>query len=206
MICPQCNKEFTATHWTQKYCVKNCYKEYQKKNKKKYMQTDKYKATVLKYRSKNLDKLKKYTSEYQQSDKGIEAIKRYTQSDKGKETIRKYVSTRRKTDPIFKLAADVRKRLRGYLRASKITKTNSTFKMVGCTPEFLKEYLEKKFYSHPITNKPMTWKNHTTYGWHVDHVKPLNKAKTLKAVEKLMYYTNLQPLWAIDNMKKGDKY
>ena len=78
-------------------------------------------------------------------------------------------------------------------------KNNKTFKMVGCTPKFLKEYLEKKF------KQGMTWKNHTVHGWHVDHIIPLSKAKTSEDVEKLMHYTNLQPLWAKDNIIKKDK-
>ena len=51
----------------------------------------------------------------------------------------------------------------------------------------------------------MTWKNHTIDGWHIDHIIPLSSAKTSKDVEKLMHYTNLQPMWAIENIKKSDK-
>ena len=78
-----------------------------------------------------------------------------------------------------------------------MAKTNTTFKIVGCTPEFLKEYLEKQFILG------MTWKNHGFYGWHIDHIIPLSKAKTLKDFEKLCHYTNLQPLWAEENLKKS---
>ena len=85
-------------------------------------------------------------------------------------------------------------------------RTNKTFVMVGCTPEFLKKHLEKQFHRHPDTHQPMNWKNHTVHGWHIDHIKPLNKAKTIKAVEKLSHYTNLQPLWATENWKKGGRY
>ena len=92
-------------------------------------------------------------------------------------------------------------RLIGFLRRRNMRKTNRTFKMVGCTPEFLKEYLEKKF-------KPgMTWKNHTTRGWHIDHKIPLSLAKTSEDIErlKLMHYTNLQPLWSVENIRKSNK-
>jgi len=199
---------------------------------KKYQQTDKYKEAVKKYQQSDkgkevvkkhqqTDKYKEALKRYQQSEKGkkegLEARKKYRQSDKGKaankkvyekrhskglisEYARKYEKERRKTDPIFKLTADVRHRLIIFLKASKMRKTNSTFKMVGCTPEFLKEYLEKQF-------KPgMTWQNHGVHGWHIDHTIPLASAKTPEAIEKLMHYSNLQPLWAIENIKKGDKY
>jgi hypothetical protein len=92
-----------------------------------------------------------------------------------------------------------------FLKSKNIKKTNKTFKMVGCTPEFLKEYLEKQFYPHSKTKEPMTWKNNTIRGWHVDHIKPLASAKTMEGIEKLMHYTNLQPLWAEENLKKSNK-
>ena len=77
--------------------------------------------------------------------------------------------------------------------------------MVGCTPEFLKEYLEKQFYPRLITSEVMTWKNHGFYGWHIDHIIPLDRAKTLEDIEKLCHYTNLQPLWMEENIKKSNK-
>ena len=78
-------------------------------------------------------------------------------------------------------------------------KTNTTFAMIGCTPKFLKEYLEKQF-------EPwMNWKNHTRKGWHIDHITPLSSAKTPKALEKLMHYTNLKPLRGTENIKKGNR-
>ena len=51
----------------------------------------------------------------------------------------------------------------------------------------------------------MTWKN---YGkWHIDHIKPfasfdLTEPKQQKLV---CNYKNLQPLWAKENLSKGDK-
>mgnify|MGYP002132731409 FL=1 len=50
----------------------------------------------------------------------------------------------------------------------------------------------------------MTWDN---YGdWHIDHIIPLNSAQTEEDLYKLCHYSNLQPLWALDNLKKGSKY
>ena len=50
----------------------------------------------------------------------------------------------------------------------------------------------------------MSWDN---YGlWHIDHVKPLCLANDNNELIKLNHYTNLQPLWAEDNIKKNRKY
>ena len=118
--------------------------------------------------------IKKLPKKYQKTPKGIAAAKKVYEKRQSKglinEYAKKYDKERRKTDPIFKLTADVRHRLIGFLKVQNMRKTNRTFKMVGCTPEFLKEYLEKKF-------KPgMTWKNHTRSGWHIDHKSPLSLA------------------------------
>ena len=54
----------------------------------------------------------------------------------------------------------------------------------------------------------MTWENHTPTGWHVDHIIPCAAFDLSKPEEqrKCFHYTNLQPLWAIDNIRKGATY
>jgi len=77
-------------------------------------------------------------------------------------------------------------------------KSNSTTKSLGCTIVELKIYLESKFQPN------MSWDN---YGeWHLDHIKPLASFDLNNPDEyaKACHYTNLQPLWAIDNIKKSD--
>ena len=49
----------------------------------------------------------------------------------------------------------------------------------------------------------MCWENHGE--WHIDHVVPLASAKTEDEIYKLNHYSNLQPLWKIDNLKKSNK-
>ena len=51
----------------------------------------------------------------------------------------------------------------------------------------------------------MSWENHGIHGWHIDHIIPLSSGKTEDEILELFHYTNLQPLWAVDNLKKGGK-
>ncbi len=39
----------------------------------------------------------------------------------------------------------------------------------------------------------------------LSYIVPLSRAKTIDEVYKLCHYTNLQPLWASDNLRKSDK-
>ena len=210
-----------AKETAKKYIQSKRGKEVKKKADKKYSQTERGKEVIKKIGKKNLiffqtneGKLirkiaqtkygqskagQKKKKEYRQSERGKELKRKSSQTDKAKSTTNANKRRRRKSDPLFKLIDNVRGRLGVFLRASKIRKTNRTFTMVGCTPEFLKEYLEKKF-------KPgMTWKNHGKYGWHIDHKLPMSLAMTPEDVEELMHYTNLQPMWATENIKKGNK-
>ena len=70
--------------------------------------------------------------------------------------------------------------------------------MVGCSPEFLKDHIENQF------TEGMSWELMGKY-IHIDHRIPLSSAKSEEEVYKLCHYTNLQPLWAEDNLSKGSK-
>lgn len=112
---------------------------------------------------------------------------------------RKRNKVRRKTDPIYKLKRNLRNRLY-YALMDRPWKKNTHFsKYIGCAMEELKAHIEKQF------QPGMGWHNHTTHGWHLDHVVPLASAKTEQELYKLCHFTNLQPLWALDNIRKADK-
>ena len=87
-----------------------------------------------------------------------------------------------------------------FLKSSNFDKIkNGTFNIVGCTPIELKEHIEKQFL------EGMTWENYGFRGWHIDHIIPLASVDSNDDVYRLSHYTNLQPMWASDNYKKGDK-
>jgi hypothetical protein len=104
---------------------------------------------------------------------------------------------RKDTDPLFKLTMNLRTRIYCAVKSKSWNKRNTTAEILGCDYETVKKHLENQF----IDN--MSWDN---YGrWHIDHIKPLAKAETEEELYKRCHYTNLQPLWAADNLSKGAK-
>lgn len=100
------------------------------------------------------------------------------------------------SDPKFRMIHNLRARLHAALGAGK---EYGTRRLVGCSLDELKAHLESRF------QPGMSWDN---YGaWHIDHVVPLVRANLDDPVSVAMicHYTNLQPLWAQDNLKKGCK-
>ena len=141
-----------------------------------------------------IEENKKYRDRYYQENKEKIISRVIDYQKKNGVWMKKYNS-----DPIFKMSHNVRCRIREFLTQKKLNKKNKTFNIVGCSPEFLKEYLEKQF------TEGMSWETHSLYGWHIDHIIPLSSAKTEEEFYKLCHYTNLQPLWATDNLKKLNK-
>jgi hypothetical protein len=85
------------------------------------------------------------------------------------------------------------------LRESKLIKANTTVKYIGCSALELKKHIESLFVNE------MSWDNYGTHGWHIDHILPcsLFDLRNSEEREVCFHYTNLRPLWAKDNIKKG---
>jgi len=153
---------------------------------KKYRENhpSKVKETHKKWRDKNIVSERQRSSEWKKNNR---------------DKVNEYRVKQRKTNPLFKLTHNVRCRINDYMRKVSITKNNKTFDIVGCSPQFLKEYLESQFV------EGMTWDNYGQCGWHIDHIIPLSSADDEERVYELCHYSNLQPLWEEDNLKKGSK-
>lgn len=126
--------------------------------------------------------------------------KEYERKNRAKINARKkkYLKRKRKVDFSFKLVSYLRARLTKAIRNN--WKVGSAVQDLGCTIEFLKDYITSKFYGK------MTWKN---WGkcWELDHIKPLKKFNltSRKQFLKAVHYTNLQPLTISDHRKKTYK-
>jgi len=82
------------------------------------------------------------------------------------------------------------------LKVKSVKKLNRTNEYLGCTIQEFKDYMEKLF------SEGMSWDNHGK--WHIDHIRPISWFDLTKEEEifKAFNYTNCQPLWAKDNMRK----
>jgi len=111
----------------------------------------------------------------------------------------KEIYARRRKRPYEQIASVVRARIHDVLKHH--YKSEKTEKLLGISIKELKIYLESKF------TDGMTWGNYGFYGWHIDHIKPLSSFDLNNSEEqkKAFHYTNLQPLWAKDNLHKHSK-
>lgn len=101
------------------------------------------------------------------------------------------------TDPRFVLVKRLRSRLLTALKNT-IWKKNTKFsEYIGCDRDTLMSHIESQFV------EGMSWDNRNL--WHIDHKIPLISAKTEEELYKLCHYTNLQPMWAVENIRKGGK-
>jgi hypothetical protein len=105
---------------------------------------------------------------------------------------------RTKNDIFYNLKKRMRSRIYFFLKKKEIVKKDRTFEIIGCSPQDLKKHLERQF----VFN--MTWENRAE--WHIDHIIPLSSARTVEEFYKLCHFTNLQPLWAEENLKKGNRF
>jgi hypothetical protein len=211
------------------YC-KECEKlravEYRKKNREKVNQSAKnwrnnnpenYKKTIQKYLEKNpnmtsTERIKVYRQdenfkkkyslkrkEYYQNNVEQEREKSKKYYHENKQIIRKknneWKNDKRKNDGFYRMKINLRHRLRDYLIGE--SKGKRTKEIVGLDKIKFKLYIQSKFVDE------MSWEN---YGkWHLDHIKPLCSAKDNEEALILNHYTNLQPLWAEDNLRKNRK-
>ena len=197
--CKPCFKEYYQEN---KGKIKEKFKKYYQENKeksKKYYQEKReyYKEKSKKYYQENKEYYKEKSKENYQENKEYFKEKSKEHYQENKEYYKEYQRERRKTDSLFKMKNNLRKRTYGAFKRKGYRKNTKTQQMLGVDWEVAKAHIEKQF------TKGMNLDN---YGeWHIDHIIPLASAKTEKELIKLCHYSNLQPLWAEDNIIKSDK-
>lgn len=160
-------------------------------NTKKWAKDNPEKCAKIskKWRDANKEKLNAYAKKYQEENKeDILERRRFNTRKKKSE------------DPIFKFCENVRSLInisfKKYINSKKSKKTEE---ILGCTLEFFVSYILN------LCSPYITLKDFSRYGYHLDHIIPISSAKSQKEVIKLNHYTNFQPLWWRDNIRKSNK-
>lgn len=208
---------------------KECFDEknlnYYFKNKDKFEFKETRKISNKNWRNNNLERAKQnninfyinnptYNKQYYNLHKEVILEKQKIYIELNKENLTEYQIIYRKlnktninkqrmkkyySDKDYKILVNLRTRINLALKNN--FKSGKTLKLLGCSIDFLKNYLESKF-------KPgMSWDNHGVKGWHIDHIYPCSSFDLSKPSEQKIcfHWSNLQPLWAEENLKKSNK-
>lgn len=182
--CLDCDTDLGKCGNAKKRCV-SCQKIYRKsywqvrENDPKRKQQNKERA--IRFRQKNPNKIHEYNK-------------------KARPRIRKWKAEKYKNDIQYKLSKLLRDRL--YHALASNIKSSPTMELLGCSTEQLKIHLESQF------KDGMSWNNWSFKGWHIDHIRPCSSFDLSDPAQQreCFHYTNLQPLWAMDNLKKSDSW
>lgn len=165
-------------------------------------QNESIKKAARKQRLKNPEKCSLANKQWRErnKDKHRENARNYYQENKthANEVKRKRRMDRRYSDPLYAFNQAVRSLISRAFKNRNYKKTSQARVIIGCDWDELAKHIESKFC------EGMNWTNRGQ--WHIDHIVPLASAKTADDVFRLNHYTNLQPLWALDNLQKGARY
>lgn len=202
--------------YLREYRVKNKDVISEKKRAKYIEDIDAIKARGAEWRDKNRDYLREKALKYYHDNRDVIAPKKmekyYAIKDSGGKTGQRKWYDDNKDTPEFKSKEFIRHSIGNIIRCAKVytgsapyvyksVSDDSIEKTVGCSLVDLIKHIESKF------SDGMTWKNHGK--WHVDHIFPISKCVELYGAEESVslvnHYSNLQPLWAKENLEKRDK-
>lgn len=226
-MCKKCNVEkelnqyrIQKSNGKERYCswCRDCEKEYNslydKTNKKRIEYKKQYRKN---YQEKNSEKLKQYFKKHYQEHKEEikekyiqvnliepywkkEWYKEYRRSPEYKEYRQKLLKNKMKTDKVFIYKMKTRKLISRAFYDVTFKKYDELKEIVGCSYNKLLYHLFDTFYN----NYNIQYCDYDGKV-NIDHIIPLNEAKTIEDVKKLNHYTNLQLLKEKDNQLKGTK-
>ena len=210
--CKSCKKEYSNNRYASN---KQTMIEYLSQYRKRDYVIESQRIYQKIYRSENSEDIKKLKSIWYQENKNTEEFKLkqklYSEDNKdnkkersrvyfqnNKEKIYSRINYRLQTDELFKVTCAIRHLISVSIKKQVYTKKSKTYQILGCTFTEFKKYIEDQFV------EGMFWKNHGI--WHLDHKIPISWAKTEQEVYDLNHYTNFQPLWAKENLSKGNRF
>lgn len=129
-----------------------------------------------------------------------ESCAKYYRSNREKilRRVSQYERKRLSEDPLYRYVKGARRRVWIAMRKGK---TKALQAAVGCDRGTFTTHISSLF------QPGMTWENYGFYGWHIDHISPVSSFNLTdkEQIRACFHYTNLQPLWARDNWRKGSK-
>lgn len=194
--CKKCKRiRDSASHKKHKGKRAECSIQYRAKNKEAIRERKKEDYI------KNKDRHSKKSKEWYEINKERVSSENKIKYQLNKNKINAKIKKKKQENPIFRLQANLRSRLSIALKNNQ--KKGSAVRDLGCSIQFLKNHLESMF------QPGMNWDNYGfgEYKWNVDHIIPLTMVDLTNREQllKVCHYTNLQPLWHLDNIKKGNK-
>ena len=103
--------------------------------------------------------------------------------------------------PVRSIAYRLSAVVRSAIKRQPVVKSQHMVDLIGCTvPQFM-AHIAKQF------RPGMSWHNWSRDGWHLDHIRPVSSFDLSKPDQQSLcfHFTNYQPLWAPDNIRKGAK-
>jgi hypothetical protein len=182
-----------------------------RKRIEEFNQSDNKKVYMREYRKRNYvidshcKKNRIFMKKYRQRDYVKERYKEYMKQPENKLRNRIWNRSYNKMKSLTDEEFMFKRKLRRLISRAIIYKKSSNlkpFEILGCDYRDFRSYIESKFQGG------MNWYNHGRYGWHIDHIKPLSwfNLRNQDEIKLSCHYTNLQPLWAKDNLKKHNCY
>jgi hypothetical protein len=165
-----------STEYSQRWQAKNPDKVKATESRRVRHRTDEVRAKELAYRQRTKDERREYRRQWQ--------------------------ANRMAVDPSFRLRSNLASLINTAIRKQFGAKASRTNTLIGCTITQLRQHLEAQF------TDGMSWENYGRNGWHIDHIRPCASFDLTDAEHQrqCFHYTNLQPLWAADNIRKGAKW
>ncbi len=109
-------------------------------------------------------------------------------------------------DPQYKITVTIRNRINQALK--NIAKCSTTSALIGCSIVELRTWIESKWLDGMTWDNHGIWKSNGPMRWHIDHIRPCASFDLTDPEQQKIcfHWTNLQPLWAVDNIEKGDTF
>jgi hypothetical protein len=148
------------------------------------------------YAERNKEKIKLYREENKEITRARYRLNGYAKAyrERNKEKLKAREAEKRQT-PKGKLRKAI---TAAFERIGKNKPTNS-LELLGCSWQEAKAHIES------LWQEGMSWENHGRYGWHIDHIRPVSSFE-YHELDQMNHISNLQPLWAKDNLEKKDRW